>query len=143
LGQQLAGRGIGMGSGLAATAGQGLESDKAYAQMTELMKLRLTDEQINTLIKGDQKFFESSYLRNLETSQLVVILKLYSYLGMRTLDYEKKAIIEEIYLRITSEGIKQYRDGFVSSEATYYVLFCNYMRNTLEKLKDYKNMTLS
>ncbi|MFX1322836.1 MAG: hypothetical protein ACFFAQ_14460 [Promethearchaeota archaeon] len=108
-----------------------------FLKSTELMKLRLTDEQINTLIKGDQKFFESSYLRNLETSQLVVILKLYSYLGMRTLDYEKKAIIEEIDLRITSEGIKQYRDGFVSSEATYYVLFCNYMRNTLDKLKDY------
>ena len=52
-------------------------------------------------------------------------------------DYEIKAIIEEIDLRITPEGIKQYRDGFVSSEATYYVLFCNYMRNSLEKLKDF------
>ncbi|MFX1409362.1 MAG: hypothetical protein ACFFA6_03355 [Promethearchaeota archaeon] len=108
-----------------------------FLKSTELMKLRLTDEQISNLIKGDQKFFESNYLRNLETSQLVVILKLYKYLGIRPLDYEIKAIIDEIEVRITSEGIKQYRDGFISSEATYYVLFCNYMRNTLEKLKDY------
>ncbi|MFX0010295.1 MAG: hypothetical protein ACFE9R_08275, partial [Candidatus Hermodarchaeota archaeon] len=31
----------------------------------------------------------------------------------------------------------QYRDGFITSEATYYVLFCNYMRNSLDKLQEY------
>jgi hypothetical protein len=39
--------------------------------------------------------------------------------------------------RITPEGIKQFRDGFVSSEATYYVLFNHYMNNTLGKLREY------
>jgi len=68
---------------------------------------------------------------------LVVILKLFKFLEGKILDHEIKAITDEIELRVTSEGIKQFRDGFVSSEATYYVLFCNYMRNTLDKLKDY------
>ena len=81
----------------------------------------------------------ANFFRNFETSQLVVILKIYNLLGV----YQKidnqitKAILEEIELRSTQEGIKQYRDGLVTSEATYYVLFINYMQNTLSKLKDY------
>ena len=53
------------------------------------------------------------------------------------MEREINAIYEEIERRVTPEGIKQFRDGFVSSEATYYVLFNHYMNNTLEKLKDY------
>ncbi len=108
-----------------------------YLKSTDLMELWLNEDQINNIIFIDPKYFQSNYLKDFETSQLVIILKLYKYLEARLLDHDIKAITDEIELRVTSEGIKQFRDGFVSSEATYYVLFCNYMRNTLEKLKDY------
>jgi len=110
-----------------------------YFKTTQLSKLWLSDEEISKIMKLEEKFFEPHYLKNLETSQLVVILKIYHVVGAyQKLDTQKiKAIIDEIERRITVEGIKQYRDGFVSSEATYYVLFSNYMRNTLDKLSDY------
>ena len=55
----------------------------------------------------------------------------------RSTEIHIDAILEELDQRITPQGIKQYRDGFISSEATYYVVFCNYIRNTLDKLHDY------
>ncbi len=114
-------------------------TDGAYYffKSTEMMKLWLTYEQIKEIIKTDPHFFESNYLKNVETSQLVVILKLYYHLGVSKLEQEIRALKEEIELRTTPEGIKQFRDGFVSSEATYYVIFSHYMNNSLEKLKDY------
>ncbi len=108
-----------------------------FIKSTELMKLYLSIEQINLMLKSAPKYFESSYLQNLETSQLVVILKMFRQLGISNMDNEENALKEEIERRITQDGIKQFRDGFVSSEATYYVLFSYYMNNTLEKLKDY------
>ncbi len=108
-----------------------------FTKSTDMMKLWLNSEQINGLIQADPVYFEPNYLKNLETSQLVVILKLYRQLGIKKMESEVEAIKEEIEKRIASEGIKQFRDGFVSSEATYYVLFSHYMNNTLEKLKDY------
>lgn len=108
-----------------------------YLKSTELVKLWLNDEQIDILIKTDPKFFEPTYLKSLETSQLVVILKIFNMLKVSKEENKTNAILNEIELRITPEGIQQYRDGFISSEATYYVLFCNYMRNNLEKLKDH------
>ena len=104
---------------------------------TFYMKLWLTDDEINRLIETDPTYFEPSYLKNLETSQLVVILKIYNLIRARNVDDNIHAILEELEQRITPEGIKQSRAGFVSSEATYYVVFCNYMRNTLMKLKEY------
>jgi len=104
---------------------------------TFYMKLWLTDEQIDRMIETDPKYFETGYLKNLETSQLVVILKIYNMIRARNIEDNVYAILEELEQRITPEGIKQYRDGFISSEATYYVVFCNYMRNTLNKLKEY------
>ncbi len=114
-------------------------TDGAYyfIKSTELMNFSLDFEHIHKLIKSEPKFFESNYLKTLETSQLVVILKIYRQLGISKLEREIKAILEEIELRIAPEGIKQFRDGFVSSEATYYVLFSYFMNNSLEKLKDY------
>jgi hypothetical protein len=114
-------------------------TDGAYyfLKSTELMKLWLNQEQLNALIKTEPEYFESNYLKNLETSQLVVILKLYRHLGIKKIEREINALTEEIERRITPEGIKQFRDGFVSSEATYYVLFNHYMNNTLGKLKEY------
>ncbi|MFX1557495.1 MAG: hypothetical protein ACFFC9_09600, partial [Promethearchaeota archaeon] len=107
-----------------------------YLKSTELVKIWLNDEQIDTLIKTDSKYFEPSYLKNLETSQLVVILKIFNMLKVSVDENKINRIINEIELRVTPEGIQQYRDGFMTSEATYYVLFYNYMRNSLEKLKD-------
>jgi len=104
---------------------------------TQYMKLWLTNEQLNKLIETDPKFFDSSSLKNLETSQLVVILKIYSFIHARNIDENIYAVLEELEQRITPKGIKQFRDGFVSSEATYYVVFCNYMRNSLDKLKEF------
>jgi hypothetical protein len=100
--------------------------------------LWIRQEEISELLQGDSKFFETQYLKNLETSQLGVILKIYRILGVQNkIDPQKiDALIEEIEKRITPEGIKQYRDGFITSEATYYVLFSHYMRNTLNKLAD-------
>ncbi len=108
-----------------------------FLKSTEFMKIWLNDEKVNRLIETDQKFFEPNYLKDLETSQLVVILKIYTLLRKIKLEQNINAILEELEQRITPEGIKQYRDGFISSEATYYTLFCNYMRNTLDKLKEY------
>jgi len=109
-----------------------------YLKSTELVKLWLTNEQVETLIKTDPKFFEASYLKNLETSQLVVILKIFNMLKVSKDPSIINGILNELDLRVTPEGIQQYRDGFISSEATYYVLFCNYMRNNLENLKDHE-----
>ncbi len=114
-----------------------------YIKSTKTAKLWLSEEQINKLANfdlttGQVKFFERSFLKNLETSQLVVILKIYHLLGIykKIEDQKIKAIIEEIEQRITPEGARQYRDGFVISESTYYVLYLNYLQNTLDKLKD-------
>ncbi len=110
-----------------------------FLKSTEIVKLWLDDEKIAKLIKEDPKILEPNYFKDFETSQLVVILKIYALLGLsQKIESQKiEAIYDEIEMRITPEGIKQYRDGFVTSESTYYVLFVNYMRNTLDKLKDY------
>ncbi|MFX1393079.1 MAG: hypothetical protein ACFFAH_05825 [Promethearchaeota archaeon] len=110
-----------------------------YLKAAQLSNYKLSEGQIKMLIKTDPKFFESHFLKNLETSQLVVILKIFNLLGLYQHIEQNKinAIIDEIEKRVSTEGIKQYRDGFVSSESTYYVLFLNYMNNSLDKLKDY------
>jgi len=107
-----------------------------YLKSTELVKLWLTKRQINELLKTDPMFFEQTYLKNLETSQLVVILKIFNLLKVSKDPQKVDAILEELENRISSNGIKQYRDGFISAEATYYVLFNSYMLNSLDKLKD-------
>jgi hypothetical protein len=107
-----------------------------FLKSTHFMKLWLPELKIKPLIETDSKFFEPSYLKRLETSQLVIILKIYNLLRTSKVDRNINMIIEELDTRVSSEGIKQNRDGFITSEATYYVLFCNYMRNSLEKLKE-------
>jgi hypothetical protein len=108
-----------------------------YLKSTNLMKIWLSDSQIDRLIDADAKFFESNYLQNLETSQLVIILKIYNLVKKQgAMEQNINKILEEIEKRITSEGIAQYREGFITSEATYYVLFCYYMNKAIEKLKE-------
>lgn len=104
-----------------------------------LCDLELSIAQTNELLKGNQKHFEKHKLQTKATSHLSVILKVYKQLGV----YEKidplkiKNIVNEINKRITSAGVRQYRDGFISSEATYYMVFYEYMMNRLNDLKDY------
>ncbi|TFG23298.1 MAG: hypothetical protein EU529_07825 [Promethearchaeota archaeon] len=107
-----------------------------FLKATQMSNYRLSDSKIKMLLKTEPRFFESHFLKNLETSQLVVILKILNLVGFNKLEREIQSITEEIERRITPEGIIQYRDGFVTSESTYYVLFCNYMKNSLDKLKD-------
>lgn len=109
-----------------------------FLKSTNLMNAWLDDTQIDRLIETNAKFFEPNYLKNLETSQLVIILKIYNLVKKRkVMEQNVNKIVAEIEKRISPEGISQYREGFVSSEATYYVLFCRYMNRSLEKLKDY------
>ncbi len=108
-----------------------------YLKSTQMSNYKLSDTQIKMLFKTEPRFFESHFLKNLETSQLVVIIKILNLVGFTKLEREIQSITEEIERRLTPEGIIQYRDGFVTSESTYYVLFCNYMKNSLDKLKDY------
>jgi len=109
-----------------------------FLKSTNLMNIWLDDSKIDRLIETDAKFFEPNYLKNLETSQLVIILKIYNLVNKRTvMEQNINKIVSEIEKRISTEGITQYREGFVSSEATYYVLFCRYMNRALEKLQDY------
>ena len=99
----------------------------------------MSDDQIRELIKVGLIFLQPEFLRSMETSQLVVILKLYKFLGIiQRIELDIiNAITDEIDSRITPEGIKQFRDGFVTSESSYYVLFLSYMLNNLDKIKDY------
>jgi len=99
-----------------------------------LTDLGLSDRQIEELLKGEDLFFQSNYLKNLETSQLVLILMIFKKLGLLDkLDKNRiRPILSEIEKRITLDGIKQYRDGFMSAEATYHVLFSKYMLNELD-----------
>lgn len=110
-----------------------------FLKASDLSGLELSFGQIKELLKGGPKFFEINYLKYLGTSQLVVILKTYKLLGVyHKIDPKKiKAILYEIEQRITAKGIMHYRDGFFTSEATYYVLFCKYMTNDIKSVNDY------
>ncbi len=110
-----------------------------YFKSVKMANLKVSDQLINDILKAEKRFFKPTYLRELETSQLVIILKIYSLLGiLNRIDPQNiKALKDEIESRITVNGIKQNRDGFVSSEATYYVLFYLYMNDSLDKLKNY------
>ncbi len=110
-----------------------------YFKSIKMANLKVSDYLIDDILKAENKFFKPTYLRDVETSQLVIILKIYSLLGILSrIDPQNiKTIKDEIESRITANGIKQHRDGFVSSEATYYVLFYLYMNDSLDKLKNY------
>ncbi len=104
-----------------------------------LMDKELTIEQIDKLIKVSPKSFELQFLKDLETSHLVVILKIYRMLNANKVLYEEQfqSIEREVAERISLDGIKQTREGLISSEATYYVLFFYYISNKLSELRDH------
>ena len=110
-----------------------------FFKSTEIMKFWMPFDKLAPLIHLDEKFFNTDFLKEYETSQLAVIIKMLYVLNIQNKIEPSilKNLIEEIEQRVTPEGIKHHRDGFVSSESTYYVIFLNYMRNTLDTLKDY------
>jgi hypothetical protein len=110
-----------------------------FFKSTEIMKFWLPIDKLAPLVQRDEKFFNSNYLKDCETSQLALIVKILYILNIQNKIEPSilKILIEEIEQRVTPGGIKHHRDGFISSESTYYIIFLNYMRNTLEKLKDY------
>ncbi len=110
-----------------------------YFKSTSMANSKLSENLIDDMLKVEKKFFKPSYLKEVDTSQLVIILKIYNLLGiLNRIDPQNiQAIKDEIESRITPDGIKQSRDGFVTSEATYYVLFYHYVNDTLDKLKDH------
>ena len=109
-----------------------------YFKSTSLVKLHLKNEQIKELIRMEPEFFTPQYLENLETSQLAVIIKILAFLEyFDKIDKNKiNTIYEEIDKRITPMGIKQSRDGFFTSEATYYAMFSNYISHHLDIFKN-------
>jgi len=110
-----------------------------FLKAKELMEFELSTTQLDTLFMADSDYFEPGFLKNLETSQLVIIIKIlnmYNYLKKYE-DNKINTILNEIDYRITEKGVTQYREGIISAEATYYVLFLNYFRNSLEKLEKY------
>ena len=111
-----------------------------YFKSINMANLNISDDLVDDILKAEDKFFKPTYLRDAETSQLVIILKIYNLLGILSrIDPQNiKALKDEIESRITPDGIKQNRDGFISSEATYYVLFYHYMNDNLDKLKNYE-----
>ncbi|MEJ2249170.1 MAG: hypothetical protein P8Y97_05860, partial [Candidatus Lokiarchaeota archaeon] len=111
-----------------------------FFKSLDLMNIRLPEEEIDKIILADSSYFDSNYLKDLETSQLIVILKIYHLMGYfnRINENYIYAINEEIEKRISEEGIRQFRSGFFSSEATYYVLFWGYLKNDLERFKNLK-----
>ncbi|TFF97777.1 MAG: hypothetical protein EU547_03335 [Promethearchaeota archaeon] len=108
-----------------------------YVKSLNLLDIELEQDKVDELIKADITYFGPNKLKELETNCLVVILKISKILGVfDQLEPEKiKKIDYEIQKRIGKNEIKQYRDGFFSSEATYYVLFYYYMRNNFEDLR--------
>ncbi|MFX1413633.1 MAG: hypothetical protein ACFFA2_07300 [Promethearchaeota archaeon] len=111
-----------------------------YLQSTSLVKLWLEDEQIKNLVKFDSHMFDPYYLKNMETSQLGNILAIFAFLNSLNKDeLIIEAINDEIEKRITPNKVLQYRNGFYSSEASYYVIFSNYINNNYDKLKSLLN----
>ncbi len=115
-------------------------SSKVYylIKSLDLLKVEISDEKKFQLVNIESNLLDTIYLRELETAHLIVILKCLRMLKLsKLLESPKlKGIRDEIETRVTLEGIKHTRDGLITSEATYYMIFHRYANNTLEQLKD-------
>jgi hypothetical protein len=101
-----------------------------------LMDLTLSKEKIKELIKLKKNLNTEVILKELETSHLVIILKMFNMLDVGE-NVEKeiiKGIKRGIQNRITENGIIHDREGLFSSEATYYILFFYFINHKLEEL---------
>ncbi|TFF89765.1 MAG: hypothetical protein EU548_06460 [Promethearchaeota archaeon] len=109
-----------------------------YLKSLRILEIDLGKERIENLINFDERFFEDHYLKDFETSKLIVILKICNLLNIdeKKIGSSKVQKLEnEINKRITDKGIILFRDGLISSEATYYTIFYYYMKEELQNLK--------
>lgn len=117
------------------------ETDQVYyfLKACEIVYDHIEPSYVQKLIKEEEEeFYDNDNLKLMETSKLAVILKIYSLLELpeklEIKNIEKiLAIIKE---RINNNGVKQFPDGSISSEATYYTLFIHYMRNSLKTFEN-------
>lgn len=113
------------------------ETDQVYyfLKACEIVYDHIEPSYVQKLIKEEEEeFYSIDNLKLMETSKLAVILKIYSLLELREkLELKNiEKILAVIKERINNEGVKQFPDGSISSEATYYTLFIHYMRNSLK-----------
>lgn len=97
----------------------------------------LTNVQINHLMnEDDSNYYDHAHLRALETSRLVVILKIFKMLNiMDRIDPKKiKIIQDEIKKRLSS--VKNEK-GKLSTELIYYTLFYYYTINKMDTLNEF------
>ena len=111
-----------------------------YLKTSRMLDLEFSDDQVREFIKGSDEYFDETTLKNLETSHLVLVLLNYKMLGLYNKIENNKTIniMEEIDRRITPDGILQYRDGIVTSEAIYHVLLFNIMKDSMVKLQEHE-----
>lgn len=104
----------------------------------DLMQLKLEEYQAKELLSINPKYFNFDYLKQLETSRLIIILKISTILQPIQIDSRiSDWIIEEIEQRIMSIGIKDMTKDTFSSETMYYIIFYCYVRGLLDKLCEY------
>ncbi|MFX1339658.1 MAG: hypothetical protein ACFFDK_13680 [Promethearchaeota archaeon] len=103
-----------------------------------LLRESLTPLQINRLLNDDSGFYNHTHLKTLETSRLIVILKIFQMLDvMKSMDQGKIRLIQdEIEGRIKAVENKE---ETLSSEFIYYTIFYYY---TIDKLDALINFNL-
>ncbi|MBD3339207.1 MAG: hypothetical protein GF353_08855 [Candidatus Lokiarchaeota archaeon] len=110
-----------------------------YIKSINLLEMDLSRDKIEEMISLKDQFFQAHRLKDLETSTLVVIQKILKIIGISTKVEEDKlkAIHDEIKKRISKKRVTLFREGIISSEATYYIIFYHYMRDELDELEEY------
>jgi len=116
------------------------ETDEVYYLLKahDVMKKEVQPDMIQKLIKEEELFYDVDNLKLMETSKLAVILKIFSLLKIPDkLEIDHiETILKVIKERENSNGVKQYPNGVISSEATYYTFFTYYMRGLLKDLEN-------
>ena len=100
----------------------------------DLIGSTLSDEKINRLMVENDEFYRPDYLKDLETSRIILISKIYNYLGIRNKINPLKiaAIEDEINRRVeTIDNNLNY------SEVLYYLIFHYYGTGSLKNLENF------
>ncbi len=107
---------------------------------SDLLKVKLSLEKLYKQINKSNIFLKPGELKQYETSRIVIIYKICKILQKNynfTVDNALiDPIINELEKRIGIEGFRQFQEGLVSAEASYYGFFLFYISNNLEKIKN-------
>ncbi|MCK4281339.1 MAG: hypothetical protein KAX10_04420 [Candidatus Lokiarchaeota archaeon] len=117
------------------------ETDQIYyfLKACEIVYDYIEPSFVEELIKEEEEeFYAIDNLKLMETSKLAVIIKIYALLNLpEKLEIKNiERILSVIHERINKNGVKQFPNGPLSSEATYYTLFIHYMRDSLKILEN-------